>query len=29
MTKVKPNDRNETKPDFFSQDIFKYDIIFH
>ena len=29
MTKVKPNDRNETKPDFFSQGIFKYDIIFH
>ena len=29
MIKVNPNDGNETKPDIFPWDIFKYDIIFH
>ena len=29
MTKVNPNNGNETKSDTFSWDIFKSDIIFH
>ena len=29
MTKVNPNNRNETKSDIFQLDIFKSDIIFH
>ena len=29
MTEVDPNNRNETKPDITSWDIFKSDIIFH
>ena len=29
MTKVNPNNRNETKPVIFSWDIFKSDFIFH
>ena len=29
MTKVKPNNANETKSDIFLWDIFKSDIIFH
>ena len=29
MTTVNPNNRNETKSDIFSWDIFKSDIMFH
>ena len=29
MTKLNPNDENETKSEIFSRDIFKSDIIFH
>ena len=29
MTKMKPNNGNETKSDIFSWDIFTSDIIFH
>ena len=29
MTKINPSNRNETKSDIFSGDIFKSDIIFH
>ena len=29
MTKVNPNNGNETKSNIFPWDIFKYDIIFH
>ena len=29
MTKMKPNDENETKSDIFPWGIFKSDIIFH
>ena len=29
MTKMNPNNGNETKSDIFSWDIFKSDIIFH
>ena len=29
MTKMKPNDGNETKSDIFPWGIFKFDIIFH
>ena len=29
MTKVNPNNENETKSDIFPWDIFKSDIIFH
>ena len=29
MTKLIPNNRNETKSDIFSWDIFKFDIIFY
>ena len=29
MTKVNPNDRDETKPEVFQCDIFKSDIVFH
>ena len=29
MTKLNPNDENETKSEIFSWDIFKSEIIFH
>ena len=29
MTKVNPNNRNETKPDIFPWDIFKSGMFFH
>ena len=29
MTKVKPNNKNETKGNIFSWEIFTFDIIFH
>ena len=29
MSKVNPNNRNETKSDIFSRDILKSDMIFH
>ena len=29
MTKVNPNNGNETKSDIFQWDVFKFDIIFH